>query len=726
MFFARFAPVLGYICHIKLDKIMSWLLKTLSTFLLFLCPFLVQAKIFVVGSAENLFSQLLKQENEAYVLVADLDEALSLAGKGNGIIVTAPEYPVARAEISKEAYSAAKRRGVRLFVEYPAILPSGDPSVTYKAGLERGVVTSKEVGLEEMSIVGINGCALVRAECRNPLIVLAKVAGYDTAVFGLADTDTYPLLYKEGACLISTTSFSSCIIGRYGPADSWRKIISYVLGWVLNDDDFELSSLPVDPMPAYSKDEVLPEDARRNAVISAADWFWNARLFIHPSWEKELMRKYQTADGNINRYFGEPITESHLPGDGCRGIMEGHASSVNEVGVQQYRYFIRADVHGESAMLLASAGALTGESKYTEASEKLLDYLFYTSDFRDGERGNPASPAYGLISWANSNPGTFYADDNARCVLGAIGAAAMMDNPRWNRFIVENILANLRLSGEMGFIGSRHEQHDVIAKGWQWYADRTDFVNPSPHFESWMWACYLWLYGKTGYRPLYDKAVKGISHMMEIYPDWRAQNGIQQERARMILPLAWLVRVDDTPQHREWLDIVVRRFLQNQVECGAVRDELASAERQTLHISSNALYGSGEAPLIAKNGDPVSDLLYTCNFGFFALNEAYRATGCYGDEVRKLADFLARIQVRSELHNDVDGAWFRAFDYDRWDYWASNADDGWGAWCTLCGWIQSWIGVTEGLVGNGTSYWDITAGLDMKKSMENSLWMMER
>ena len=35
--------------------------------------------------------------------------------------------------------------------------------------------------------------------------------------------------------------------------------------------------------------------------------------------------------------------------------------------------------------------------------------------------------------------------------------------------------------------------------------------------------------------------------MMEAYPDrWNWTNGLQQEKARMILPLAWLYRVSPT------------------------------------------------------------------------------------------------------------------------------------------------------------------------------------
>lgn len=690
--------------------------------------FICNAKVYIVSKDGNLFQTLLTQQSRSHQVVGSADEALKLARRGDGIIITASDYPEGRAHVSATFYKTARSKNIRVFAEYPSQFPDGSAGEVYKADLERGVVTSGIFGLKPMSIVGINGCSVIKTECSKPMIVLGKIAGYDTAVFGIDDTTTYPILFRSGNMLIATTSLSNCIAGRYGPADSWSSIISYILDWVLKEDGFNAGALPFDPKPSYAKDEALPEDAGKTAAVAAADWLWKANLFIHPSWEKELLRKYQPVGGDPNRYFGEPITDKMLQGDGCRGIMEGHASNIDKDGIQEYRYFVRADVHGESAMLLASAGSLTGKETYAETAEKLLDYLFHTSDFRDGERGNKSSAVYGQISWANTHLGAFFNDDHARCVLGAIGASALMDNQRWNSFIVENILSNLRLSSEDGFIGSSLWEHDIINNGWQWYADRKDFVNPSAHFESWMWACYLWLYDKTGYKPLLEKAKKGISYMMKVYPDWHAQNGIQQERARMILPLAWLVRVEDTPQHREWLDIVASRFLENQDECGAICEELgdATSDKNNLLISSNAEYGKNEASLIARNGDPVSDMLYTCNFGFFALNEAYKATGKYGEQVRKLADFLVRIQVKSDAHQDLDGAWFRAFDYDRWDYWASNADNGWGAWCTLCGWIETWIGVTEGLISQDTSYWEITDNMNMKEALDNALWMMDR
>lgn len=680
--------------------------------------------VFVIGNADNLYVQLLRQEGETPILVDDMSDVVKMAGCGDCVFVLADNYPQAYTDFYEESYEWADATGVRVFVEYPSVLPGGSIAKMYEADLERGVVTDAAVGLDTMSIVGINGCHIIESETEEPLMVLAKVAGYDTAVFGLDDIDkSWPILFERGNTLIATTSFSNCVKGRYGPEDAWVKIISYTISRTLGKKI--TIELPTDPAPSYSRKSRLPSDAGVRATVKAADWLWNARLFIDSSWEKDLFAKYQPVGGDPNRFFGEPITEKFAEGDGSCGIMEGHASNVDENGIQEYRYFIRADVHGESSFLLAAAAAATGDRKYGATAEKLLDYLFYSSGFRSDERGDENSDVYGLLSWANTHLGAFFNDDNARCILGVIGASALMDNQRWNSFITDNILSNFRISSPDGFIGSCLWQQDIMANGWEWYASRENYIDPSPHFESWMWALYLWLYDKTGYKPLLERAKTGIGHMMELYPDWVVQNGIQQERARMILPLAWLVRVEDTPEHRQWLDTIVSKFLENQDECGAIREELgdATADHNNLLISSNAEYGKNEASLIACNGDPVADMLYTCNFGFFALNEAAEATGDrrYSDAVDRLADFLVRIQIHSEAHKDLDGAWFRAFDFGRWDYWASNADNGWGAWCTLCGWIETWIGATEYLVGRRTSYWDITANMDMTEAFDKSL-----
>ena len=92
--------------------------------------------------------------------------------------------------------------------------------------------------------------------------------------------------------------------------------------------------------------------------------------------------------------------------------------------------------------------------------------------------------------------------------------------------------------------------------------------------------------------------------------------------------------------------------------------------------------------------------------------------------MERLSDFLTRIQVKSQHYQDIDGAWFRAFDYQRWDYWAPNADAGWGAWSTLTGWIQSWIMATQVLMEQKKSYWELTRGSGIGKYAKSSLGIM--
>jgi hypothetical protein len=203
---------------------------------------------------------------------------------------------------------------------------------------------------------------------------------------------------------------------------------------------------------------------------------------------------------------------------------------------------------------------------------------------------------------------------------------------------------------------------------------------------------------------------------MEAYPDkWRW--GDSMERARILLPLAWLVRVDDTPEHRAWLRRIADDLITTQDKCGALQERViaAGSGEHYFAMRSNEAYGTGETPLVQKDGDCASDQLYTTGYALFGLHEGYAATG---DPVLKkaedkLADYLVRIQVRAPRIPYLDGAWFRGFDYKRWDYWASSGDAGWGVWSAETGWAQAWTALILGLRVKNTSFWDMTAGVNV-------------
>ena len=243
------------------------------------------------------------------------------------------------------------------------------------------------------------------------------------------------------------------------------------------------------------------------------------------------------------------------------------------------------------------------------------------------------------------------------------------------------------------------------ASYWQhyWNWDGTDF---SPHYQSYKWAVYLWLYDKTRFQPLLERTRTGIRLMMEAYPrGWSAECGrMEEERAHMLLPLAWLVRVEDTPEHRQWLETMARFIFDTLTPAGAI------PQMVDVPYAANAQYGTGEAPIVYETGDPGTDLLYTMNFAFSGMHEAAAATGDrrYAQAAERMAGFLIRAQTQSEARPELSGTWFRAFDFGRWDYWGSDGDAGWGVWSTETGWTHSWITATLALRQMKTSLWEIS------------------
>jgi len=65
---------------------------------------------------------------------------------------------------------------------------------------------------------------------------------------------------------------------------------------------------------------------------------------------------------------------------------------------------------------------------------------------------------------------------------------------------------------------------------------------------------------------------------------------------------------------------------------------------------------------------------------------AYKATGdtFYRENFSRIADYLVRFQMDSK-DRTIDGGWMRGFDYSLWEYYGSNADQSWTAYCLETG-----------------------------------------
>jgi hypothetical protein len=641
-------------------------------------------------------------------------EAISNAHEGSGVMILADGYPEKTTIIDSSLLEEAKDKNLRLYIEFPSWLPGMETGQPKETTLERVVVTTDRIrDLPEMQLLCIHGCNYIPVLFDNNLLSVSKVAGFDKAVYGL-NSDSKAILFHHpaGNILVSTTKLSQFVTARYAPVESMQALWSYILEWLTGSEkEFTLTWKPT-VRPSYLPGDELPADAARTAVQRGIEWHINAKLLLNAEGWKEYRQFWKLNDTNIhttvpavNNAAPEPLSG---PGDGTFGVLEGIASEVGPDGSQPVRWWLRSDSNGESSLAFALRNAMDGDQKSRLIAGNLLDWLYFNSGlFQD----DPSKPNYGLLLWAPGNAQALYQDNDIKAILGCMGTSALLETDRWDEVLVKNILGNFRTTGPYGFRGHRLENPDLLKQGWEYYWTRqiTDY---QPHYEAWTWSSYLWLYDKTGWEPLLEKARKGITMMMNEYPDgWRWTNGIQQERGRMLLPLAWMIRVEDRPEYRKWIKQIADDIEKCQDVTGAIREEIGDPSKgDYVPTKSNEAYGTNEAPLIHENGDKVADLLYTSNFTFLGLHEAYAATGDIPLKrmADKLADFLIRVQVRSEVHKSLDGGWMRAFDFGRWDYFGSNADAGWGAWSIETGWTQGWVTTVLAMRELKLNLWDIT------------------
>lgn len=651
----------------------------------------------------------------------DAKEAVAQAPQGSGLLVLAEGYPNATTSINLRVYQDAARKRLRLYVEFPASVPGlsvGKPRHVAQGKdhniLDRGVVSSDNLGpaLKRLRILALHDCIYVPVETRKSELVLARVAGFDTAVYGLPQQGVYPILFQHPSrdILVSTTKLSGFIKGRYAPSAAWPHVWKWIFEWLSPQEQFALLHWSPIVQCAFGSTQHLPENAEMNAFRKGVAWFFNARMFVAPSWK-------QTAYENAITPGQHPNPARSWPsGNGNDGVLEGFSSTIEWNGTQPVGWNLRADCAGEVSMAMAFSGAIEKKPENSKIAANLNNFIYFNSELASGPRADPRSPSFGLLGWSLPQfQGHYFGDDNARSMLGSMAAAGLLQSDRWNEKVLRCLLANLRTTGVLGFRHDKLTEDQLQKFGWRHF-HQEKFVNYHPHFVAYPWACFLRAYDKTHYGPFLERARTGIRMTMAAYPNnWSWTNGIQQERARMLLPLAWLIRVEDKAEHRQWLKKVGADLLTFQSGSGAIREELGNPGKSgLLPPQSNGEYGTSEAPLLQQNGDPVCDLLYTMNFAFLGLHEAAAATHdpIFVRAANKLADFLCRVQVRSETHPELAGGWFRAFDFERWDYWASNSDSGWGAWSIETGWTMAWITSVLAMRGLQTSLWDIIGSSD--------------
>lgn len=620
--------------------------------------------------AHNDLISALTQSGYEPVTVSDPKAAIAQAPEGAALFILADGYPASGTALDAELLQAARCKHLRVYIEYPERLPNQIPAESRSTVYERLVAAQNFGQLQAQDIFVQNGCHYRTFTTKeSPIVAIAKVAGYDRAVFGLPEDAVTGLAFLDERrdVLVAASCLSGFITGRYAPSTAWQKLWQAIFE-LMDCGEIHLQWQKTVNLTA-DRTAPLPDNALQQA--------WQRNI----AWTKNYM--VTTAKGKVE-------------------VFEGYSSAITHQGTQPLQQTIRADCMGEIAMALCCGWKQNGDPQCRQYALDIVDRLLTEPAFYHND---PTSSMYGLVNWFE-NGDIFYGDDNARMLLGILCVREMTGDSRWDEQILRCVLANLRTSGVNGLRRPRLQLDSFVDSHWSQYYDE-EYPNVAPHYQAYLWAVFLWMYALTGIEELLTKSERALRLAMEKFPDklnW--QNSLSGEVTRLLLPLSFLQRVAPTEEHAQWLRRAVDATLAHQADCGAIRDFYGALDLGKYPPpQSNEAYGTTEASLIQQNGDPATDLLYTTNWAFIGLWEASLALPDrdIAESIAKLRDFLLRIQLRSDAHPNLDGAWMRSFDYEKWEYWGSSADIGWAAWSVESGWTNAWLAATLILQDRGES-----------------------
>jgi hypothetical protein len=288
--------------------------------------------------------------------------AIQSALPGSAVLLLADSYPARTVAVEPDAFALAQKKNLRVFLEYPAAVPGLEVAAPRPTTWERIIVSSDRFApaLPKLRILAAHDCHYTPVSGSPAAdLSVARVAGYDTAIYGLPAKDTFPILFElpERKLIVATTKLSGFVTGRYAPARDWQRIWDNILSALDPQHPAKLQFTAV-VEPAYSATAKLPRRFQRQAFADAAGWFANSHLLVHPA-EKESLYKALAANAETTA----PPQLDAPQGDGSLGILEGYASGVLFDGNQLRRLPLRADCNVESAMVLALDSRFNGHKQ---------------------------------------------------------------------------------------------------------------------------------------------------------------------------------------------------------------------------------------------------------------------------------------------------------------------------------------------------------------------------
>ena len=450
-------------------------------------------------------------------------------------------------------------------------------------------------------------------------------------------------LYRDESTLVCGLRLCNFRRARLSPVGWWERLLTEILRHLAGE---KIEVFFKAPVCTFAKGSRVTEYADvQTAVARGLAWFENAGMLVHGG------------------------------ADGVREGLSHHILAQN--GSQLRADLIRNDCTGETAGAFMMDAILRGSEKSREIFEAATDFCFDRLQVKEG-------PHKGMLRWSEMAWETCYQDDVARVLLPSLLKANYAGGTAHYDDILDALWYLVKTTGPDGL---RKSRTDIISmKPEMWEKLASDQWAPTAHHNAYYAAALLLAYRADGPETFLEVGEKCLSSIMAVYPWTVRETSETEENCRLILPLAVLYQVTGKEEHKAWLYRVTEELQKVHHESGGYR------EWDTDYRANCSRKENGECALLAENGDPVADLLYSVNWLPLGFAYAYMVTG---DEMfRALWQDVAGFMVSCQIHSEdptLDGAWARAFDLERWEINGVPHDVGWAPCCVESGWAVAEI-----------------------------------
>lgn len=466
----------------------------------------------------------------------------------------------------------------------------------------------------------------------------AQAAGLDKGI---------PALWLlDGNTLISSMRLCNFNRARFAPYRNWQCVLCYILSFLAGE---AVSPVFPEPICRFEKDTVIEKASDADQVLQMGlNWFKNAGMLVS---------------------------------DGKLGVKEGLSHHIfAKDGNQKYETLVRTDCSGETGGAFMLDWLTTGNEESKRIFENLESFCFEYMQEKTG-------PHQGMLRWTENAWGTCYQDDVARAILPTLLCQNYTESgSRYFSSAVDALRYLLRTTGPSGLRTSCTVASFMDEESEKRYRETDYRITTKAHHNSFYQGALLLAYRAGAPKEFLEVGIKGLTSVMTIYPDNERETSETEEMCRLIFPLSVLYQVTGEERHREWLYQVAKDLERVQHKSGGF------CEWDTDYKAACSRRENGECALLANNGDPVVDILYSNNWLPLGFAYAYMVTAdrYFYNKWLEITRFFARCQVHSE-NITIHGSWSRGFDVELWEIYGVPHDIGWSPCCVETGWTMGEI-----------------------------------